>query len=461
MIELQAEPAPTPLRWGDLFRAGRARLTVGLILVEVLAAIQTSVVASIMPAVKQDLGGLEFYGLVFSGYVLAGLAATPLAGRSADRDGPGRPFAIMLAIFFAGSLLAGFATSMPMLALARLVQGFGAGAQYTIAYGAMAKGYPETGRAKMLTLLSAMWIAPGLVGPAFGALVAGSAGWRWAFLSILPLMAVAAVLVIPTFVRLGRGTGSANAPKLGLRWPIQLAIGTGILLSGLTARTWVAIPAVIGGLAIGAPAAARVLPEGTFRARPGLAATVAVGLLVNLGFFTGFYFLPLLVTDVGHHTLVEAGVAISVVNVTWTAGTWYQERIDRRVRRTTQARLGATLLGGGLLVAASPMVGAPLIVAYTAWALGGAGMGLIYNTLYLTAVSGVAAGTETSAVASLQVTNRLGIALGTGLGGGAIAVSSTLGLPLAYGLGLAFALATAAALGGALLAGRMDRPAAA
>ena len=188
MSEAIAAAAPARMAWADLFRNGRARLTIGIVLVEILAAVQTSVVASVMPAVKDDLGGLEFYGLVFSGYVLAALAATPLAGRSADRQGPGRPFALMLAVFFVGTLLAGSATSMPMLAAARLVQGFGAGAQYTIAYGAMAKGYPESGRAKMLTLLSAMWIAPGLVGPAFGALVAGTAGWRWAFWSILPLM---------------------------------------------------------------------------------------------------------------------------------------------------------------------------------------------------------------------------------------------------------------------------------
>jgi len=443
--------------WVDLFRAGRARLTVGIILVEVLAAIQTSVVASIMPAVKADLGGLEFYGLVFSGYILAALAATPLAGRSADRQGPGRPFALMLAVFFVGTLAAGLSTSMLTLAAARLVQGFGAGALYTIAYGAMARGYPEKGRAKMLTLLSAMWIAPGLLGPAFGALVAGTAGWRWAFWSILPLMVVAAVLVIPTFMKLG-GTGTGVAEKLPLRWPIQLAVGAGLVLWALSADSAIAIPALVVGLVLGVPATARVLPPGTFRARRGLPATVAVGLLVNLAFFIGFYFLPLLVTGVSHHSLAEAGIAISVVNVTWTAGTWYQERIDGRVSRVTQARVGALLLGGGLVVAATPMIGVPIPVAYAAWAIGGAGMGLIYNTLYLTAVSGVAEGGETTAVAALQVTNRLGIALGTGLAGAALAISTHLRLPLATGLTAAFAVAVCGAAGAVALSGRMDRP---
>ena len=243
-----------------------------------------------------------------------------------------------------------------------------------------------------------------------------------------------------------------------LRWPIQLAIGVGLVLSGLSATIWIAVPAVAIGFLIGIPAASQVLPAGTFRARRGLPATVAVGLLVNFGFFIGFYFLPLLVTEVGHHSLAEAGVAISVVNVTWTAGTWCQERIDGRVSHVAQARIGALLLAGGLIVAASPMLGVPLVMAYLAWAVGGAGMGIVYNTLYLTAVSGVPGGGETTAVAALQVTNRLGIALGTGLAGAAIAISATLRVPIAYGLGAAFAMAVAGALGALLLAGRMDRP---
>ena len=455
MSEETVTATSSRIGWGDLFRHGRGRLTVGIILVEVLAAIQTSVVASIMPAVKNDLGGLEFYGLVFSGYVLAAVAATPLAGRSADRRGPGGPFALMLGVFFVGTVLAGLSTSMLMLAAARIVQGFGAGAQYTIAYGAMAKGYPENARAKMLTLLSAMWIVPGLVGPAFGALVAGTAGWRWAFLSILPVMAVAAALVIPTFLRLG-GSGTGVPEKLPLRWPIQLAAGLGLLLWGLSSTGWPALAAVAGGLVLGVPAIVRVLPPGTFTARRGLPATVAVGLLVNLGFFIGFYFLPLLVTDVGHHSLAEAGIAISVVNVTWTAGTWYQERIDGRVARVTQARLGAALLAAGLLLAASPILGVPLPIAYAAWAAGGFGMGMIYNTLYLTAVTGVVGGGETTAVAALQVTNRVGIALGTGLAGAAIAVSANFRVPLAYGLAAAFLLAVFGAAAALSLAGRMQ-----
>jgi len=75
------------LGWRQLLGEGRGRLTAGILLVEFVAAVQSSVVASIMPAVAHDIGGIQFYGLVFSGYALASIAATPNAGEAADSAG--------------------------------------------------------------------------------------------------------------------------------------------------------------------------------------------------------------------------------------------------------------------------------------------------------------------------------------------------------------------------------------
>src|SRR5207302_1225873 len=254
--------------WRELLGGGRGRLTVGILLVEFVAAVQSSVVASIMPAVARDIGGIQFYGLVFSGYALASIAATPTAGQAADRQGPARPFTLMIAIFAFGTLAAGFAPSMPVLAAARAVQGWGGGAQYTIAYGAIAKAYPEAGRARILALLSAMWIIPGLPGPGFGSLLATTVGWRWAFFALLPLIAVALVMVVPGLAKLP-GSDLQGA-RLSIRWPLLLAAGTGVLVTGLTMNSWLAVPVAAAGVALLGPAAVRVLPPGTFTARPGL-----------------------------------------------------------------------------------------------------------------------------------------------------------------------------------------------
>ena len=190
------------MRWRELFLEGRGKLTAGILLVEFMVAIEALVVTAIMPAIKKDLGGLEFYGLVFTGFSLAALVASPIAGRAADRSGPGRPFLLFTGLFIAGTLLSGLATSMPLLTLMRVLQGFGAGGAYTVSLVAVARSYPEAGRARVLALLAGAWIVPGLLGPSYGALVASTIGWRWAFLSIVPLTLVAAALALPALRRL-------------------------------------------------------------------------------------------------------------------------------------------------------------------------------------------------------------------------------------------------------------------
>ena len=439
--------------WRQLLGDGRGRLTIGILLVEFVAAVQSSVVASIMPAVAHDIGGIQFYGLVFSGYALASIAATPNAGQAADRQGPARPFMLMIAIFAAGTLIAGFAPSMPVLAAARVIQGWGGGAQYTIAYGAIAKAYPEAGRARILALLSAMWIIPGLLGPGIGSVLATTIGWRWAFFLLLPLIGLAMLMVVPGLARI---PGSATSvPTLKIRWPLLLAVGTGVFVTGLTMNSWLAVPVAAAGLVMLVPAARRVMPRGTFSARPGLGATVLVGLLTNLGFFIGLFFLPLLLTRAAGRSLFEAGAAVTIVNVTWSVGAWWQVQAIERYDKGRLIRWSALVLGLGLAGAASPLLGGPLPLAYLAWGAAGVAMGVAFNTLYLVAAETAPAGGETGAIAALQNTNRLGISLGTGLGGASIALAHFSGAPIAAGLAGAFLLAAAGPLISVALAGRL------
>jgi MFS family permease len=447
-----ATSAPA-IGWRQLLGEGRGRLTVGIMLVEFVAAVQSSVVAAIMPAVAHDIGGIQYYGLVFSGYALASIAATPNAGQAADRQGPARPFTLMVAIFALGTLLAGFAPSMLVLAAARVIQGWGGGAQYTIAYGAIAKAYPEAGRARILALLSAMWIVPGLLGPGIGSILASTVGWRWAFFLLLPLIAVAMLMVVPGLAQI---PGSAStAPRMPYRWPLLLAVGTGSLVTGLTMNSWLTVPVAAVGVAILVPAARKVMPPGTFSARPGLGSAVLIGLLTNLGFFIGLFFLPLLLTRAAGRSLFEAGAAVTIVNVTWSVGAWWQTRAIERWDKGRLIGVSSLALGLGLAGAASPLLGAPLPLAYLAWGAAGAAMGVAFNTLYLVAAEMAPPGGETGAIASLQNTNRLGISLGTGLGGASVAFAHYAGAPIAAGLGGAFALAAAGPLLSFALAGRL------
>lgn len=438
--------------WRQLFVVGRARLTVGLVLVETVAAVQVSVVAAVMPAVSRDLHGIALYGLVFSGYTLAGLAATPLAGYLADRYGPGRPFAITTGVFVLGSLLCGLAPSMAFLAAARVIQGWGAAALYTIAYGAIAKAYPESGRARMLALLSGAWVVPGLVGPGFGAIVTQTIGWRWCFFGLLPIVAIAFQMAHRDLARLSGRTASDAPPW---QWPLILAVGTGLLVTGLADSSPVGIVFDVVGFILFVPAVRRVLPRGTFQLERGLPSAVLSSLLLFLAFFVGFYFLPLLITQHNHRSLLEAGLAVTAVNLTWTIGNWWQASAVERYSKRLLVGASSTVLAVSFLAACLALIGMPLPVAYVAWAIGGAAMGIGYPTLYLIAVESASAGSETVAVAALMTTNRLGTSVGTGLAGAFIAISSATSHSIDVGLGLTFGLAAAGSMVAAALTRRL------
>ena len=282
------------MRWRELFQDGRAALTIGILLVEFLVAVQALVVTAIMPAIQHDLGGLEYYGLVFSGFSVAALIAAPTAGRISDRRGAVLPFLLFSGLFLLGTLLSGLAPSMPVLALVRILQGYGAGGSYTIALVSVTRSYPEAGRARVLALLAGAWIVPGLLGPSYGALMASTAGWRWAFFSMLPLTLVATYLMLPALRRLTPATNPS--PHLSIRWPLQLAAGVGAIVTGLSLLSLLSLPLAAVGAVLTVTALGHILPPGSLRARPGMPAAVVTIFLLIFAYIGADYFIPLLLT---------------------------------------------------------------------------------------------------------------------------------------------------------------------
>lgn len=445
--------------WREVLAEGRAPLTAGVVMVEFVAAVQALIVTTIMPAVRKDLGGLEFYGLVFSGYSLAGMAATPTAGRAADRHGPARPFLLYGALFAAATVLCGLAPSMPLLAAFRLAQGYGAGGAYTIAYTALARGFPEAARARVLALLTFAWIAPGLLGPTIGALIASTLGWRWAFFALIPVILLAAALAFPG---LSRMPPSHHPPEpLSPRWPIQLAAGIGILISGISLVSWISPPALVVGAALAWPALRRILPPGTLRLRPGLPAGVVAAFCLLFAYVGADYFLPLLITGVQHGTLAQAGIVVSLGAISWSFGSWWQSRYVGRVPRAAVIRGGSAILAVGV---AGMLLAIPfhaLWLAAAAWVLGGTGVGAAYPTVWLAVMALAPQGGEGTAIGSVRLGETLGLALGGGLGGVAIALAHAAGAPLSVGLAAAFTLALLATTGAILLTPRLAGPQAA
>jgi MFS family permease len=431
-------------------------LTVGLVSTITLVAAEALAVVTVLPEVERSLGGLRLYGWVFSAFLLGSMVGIVAAGRQADRAGPARPYAAGLTCFGAGLVVAGLAPSMIVLVVGRVLQGFGAGAIPAVGYVAIGRAFPESLRARMMAVLSTAWVVPGMVGPLISAGVAHAFGWRWVFLGLLPLVAVAGAFALPGLVRLGR-PGATTTGEHRLVDAVRAAAGTGLVLVGVTSdRPVVAALLVVAGAVVLIPGLRRLVPAGTLTARQGLPATVLSRGLLTFAYFGADAFVTLAVVTVRHHGVALAGLAVTGSTLGWTAGSWVQARVDGRWEGRRLVRLGLVcVLMGVVAMVAVLRPGVPVVVAIVAWTVAGLGMGLAYAPTSLMMLRAAPEGREGWASASLSLADVLGSALGAGLGGAAISLAGTGHWSLATGVAVAFAVPGAVALVGLAVSHRL------
>ena len=431
-------------RDGGLWAPERRALTAGLVLTITFVASEALAVVTVMPVAARDLGGVRLYGWVFSGFFLGNVIGIVLAGREADRRGPALPFVAGLVFFGVGLAIAGLAPTMGVLVAGRVLQGMGAGAVPSVAYATIGRCLPRSLRARMMAVLSTAWVLPGLAGPVVAAEVARAFGWRWVFLGLLPVVAVAGSIAVPALVRIGPPAAADTEEQPRLIDALRTAAGATLLLAGLTLAAGsgdvLAGCALIAvGAVAGLPALRRLLPPGTLTARAGLPAVVLARGLLTFTFFGADAYVTLAVTAVRHHSPVYAGIAVTGSTLAWTAGAWVQARLNDtwEGRRLMRIGLVIVLAGiGGMAMALQPAV--PAWSALAAWTVAGFGMGLAYAPISLMMLRKAPPGREGRISASLNLADVLGTAIGIGIGGAAVA--ATAGTDLRLGVTAAFAI---------------------
>ena len=429
-----------------LWAPQRRALTAGLVLTITFVASEALAVVTVMPVVARDLGGLRLYGWVFSGFMLGSVVGIVAAGREADRRGPAVPFVAGVVLFGCGLAVAGLAPSIGVLVAGRVMQGIGAGAVPSVAYATIGRSLPEELRARMMAVLSTAWVVPGLAGPAISAEVARLFGWRWVFLGLLPVVAVAGSIAVPALIRLGPPPAS-EVRQHRLTDGLLTATGATLLLAGLSLAA--GSGAILAGLALiavggaaGLPALRRLVPAGTLTGRPGLPATIASRGLLTFTFFGADAYVTLAITAVRHRSPVVASLAVTGATVAWTAGAWVQARLNDvwEGRRLVRTGLVIILAGiAGMVLVLQPAF--PVAVGLAAWTVAGLGMGLAYAPLSLMMLQKALPGQEGQASASLNLADVLGTAIGIGAGGAAVAAAA--GGDLRLGITAAFAVAAA------------------
>jgi MFS family permease len=453
--------APAQDTSDSLWSPERRALTIGLILTITLVGFEALAISTVMPIVAIELGGLQLYGWVFTAFFLGSLIGIVLVGGAIDRGGLAGPFAAGLVLFAVGLLGGGIAPTMPILVAARFVQGLGAGTIQPIAYVAIGRSLPESLRPRMFATLSTAWVLPAVIGPVIAGTVGETIGWRFVFLGLLPLIALAGGLTLGALRAVAAAPahdGSAEAARRR-RLPLALtvALGSGFLTLGLT--TGQLVPTIVlsvVGIVIGVFALRRLTPAGTLVARPVLPAAVAIRGILTFAFFGVDAFVALLLVGWRGISATQAGFALTAATIAWTVGAWTQARGASRwpTYRFVQAGFAITLVG---LTAMLPVLrqDVPWLVAIPAFGIAGLGMGLAYSPLALIVLREAASATQGAATSALSLTDSLGTALGTGVTGAIVAASVRTTGASATGLAVAFTLAIAVGLGGLALTGRL------
>jgi MFS family permease len=389
-------------------------LTVGLCTAVVAIAFEAVSVATAMPAAARQLQGLDLYAWAFSLFLIGQLFATVAAGRLCDHLGPAKPMVLGVAVFAVGLVTAATAGSMVHLVVGRLLQGLGSGVVGVSMYVVIARMYDESHRPRMFSWISSAWIVPSFVGPAAAAWVTHHLGWRAVFWGILPLLAVGAAMMLPPVLRLANGTDDSqksSAPPAAIWAAALAAVGaTGVQLAGQHVSP-LGLTAGVVGLVLLAVSLPNLMPQGFFRFRPGLAPVIVVRTLLAGAFFGAETFIPLMLVEQRHYSLLVAGSSLTLGAVGWSLGAWLQSLPRLSLRRDQIITAGAAFVAAGVaLVTAVAWLQLWVGVVAIAWTVAGIGMGL--------ATSSTAIATMTISDAAEQGRNASSLQFGEAFGGG-------------------------------------------
>jgi EmrB/QacA subfamily drug resistance transporter len=202
----------------------------GLLLVMLMAALDSTVVSTALPTIAGDLGGLDHIAWVTTAYLLAQTVVTPLYGKLGDLFGRKVVLQVGLAIFLAGSALSGLSHTFVELVLFRAVQGLGGGGLIVSAQAAIADVVPPRSRAKYQGLFGAVFGVATVLGPLIGGAVTSDLSWRWIFYINLPLGVLSMVVLSLTFP----SASELGAASIGTHHRIDY-LGTGLLAFALSA----------------------------------------------------------------------------------------------------------------------------------------------------------------------------------------------------------------------------------
>jgi MFS family permease len=383
-----------------------------------MIAIEATIVSTVMPRIVGELGGLQLYSWVFSAFLLSQTAMTVVFGKLSDLLGRKQVMLAGIAIFLFGSILCGFAWSMPSMILFRLVQGVGAGAIQPVGMTLVGDLYSAHERGKVQGYLASVWAISAVLGPLAGGLIIQHFSWAWIFWMNVPIGCLAAagfwLMLHEKVTRTERRIDHLTAGVFALAIAAIMADLTAISTSSGAGV------AAIGVVAVGFVALfvrrERRSPEPMISlklwGRRPIAAANGASLLAGMTMIGLTTFLPVYVQGVMGRSALAAGFALSVMVLGWPMGATIATRLLTRFGVRPVLLTGAMLIPFGTLIFAMLRPGfSPVVAGVGSWVVG-FGMGLLSSSSLVMIQEIVEWSERGSATASFIFARSLGSTFG-------------------------------------------------
>lgn len=416
---------------------------VSLMLGMFLASLDQTIVATALPTIVGELGGLEHLAWVVTAYLLTSTATSPLYGKLSDLYGRKLMFQVAIAIFLLGSALSGMAQSMAQLIGFRAIQGIGAGGLIVMALTIIGDVLSPRERGRYQGYMGSVFAVSSVGGPLIGGFFVDNLNWRWVFYINLPI-GILALIATARFLHLPVRRRERKIDYLGA------ALLVGGVVSALLVTVWGGSEyawnsPMIVGLSVAAVgllalfvwqetrAEEPILPLRLFRNRV-FTLTSAAGFIVGLAMFGGIIFLPLFLQVVTGVSATDSGLLLvplmaGILTTSIVSG----RRISAHGRYKRYPIAGTSIATVGLFLLSTMTPDTGLVTASLYMVVLGSGLGLVMQVLVIAVQNAVDMDDLGVATSSSAFFRSLGGSFGTALFGAVL--NSRLAAAIAEKLG--------------------------